>query len=303
MALSKNWTYAKFWREAALGKEYDPTGNLEVARFEIINRAIECVANQFYDLMAIVFMRPVTIVPDTLGRYYVSGASWNASLSQLTATMDTNFGSGDVGKLIVFRVGPLVYDGQVTAFISTTVVTVTGSNLPATNQTVDYVMLVSTTPTGNTIYIGDLKYMRSGQQIRLELESTATQFVKNVSSYEVRTFRASAGENVDRIVWALSGEEILLAKGSNIATYGTFTLRYPGTPINGTLDAQYIDLPDGAPMEIALLKARLLIAELGGPAAPPDADARMKVYIEMLYKTYAGEVSAETVVEKVKALK
>ncbi len=303
MALSKNWTYAKFWREAALGKEYDPTNNLHLARFEIINRSVECTANAFYDLMAIVYMTAVTILPDTTGRYYVSGASWDATLNRLTATMNTSFGSGDVGKVIMFRVGALVYIGQVNAFVSTTVVGVTGSNLPTSNQTVDYVLLAATTPTGNTVYISDLKYMRSGQQIRLELESTATQFVKNVSSYEVRTFRSSAGENIDRVVWALSGEELLLAKGDNLATYGTFTLRYPRTPINGTAETDFIDLPDGAPIEIALMKTRLIIAELGGPPAPADTESRMKAYIEVLYKTYGGEITAETVVEKVKALK
>lgn len=308
MALSRTWTYADFWRSAYVDDGFDPNNAIWIMRHKLMDEAIQFTASLFYDLMGIRYMTDVTIVPDTLGRYSASSTgTYTAATKRITfVNMNTDFGSGDVGKWLVFRVGSLVYACRVTAFIDGDNVTVDGNNLPATDQTVDYVMLVSTPPTGVGNYIvvsiWDLRLMSTGQQIRSFLQSDATTNVDVADVTAIINFRPSADANKHRIAWALSGENLLLAKGASLTTYGTLTLRYPRIPYSWTADTDYIDLPDGAAVNIALLKMKSMVQERLGRTRI-DYSPQLEPLIQSLYRTFGAEASAEILREKLKALK
>jgi hypothetical protein len=308
MALSRNWTYADFWRSAYVDDAFDPNNAVWFLRHKLMDEAIEFTATLFYDLMGIRYLTDVTIVPDTTGRYSASSTgTFTAATKTVTfVNMNTNFGSGDPGKIMMFRVGALVYVCRVTAFVDADNVTVDGNNLPSTNQTIDYILLASTPPTGVGSYIstwiGDLKIMSVGQQIRTFLESSSTVNVDNVDITAVINYRSSADANKNRLVWALSGENILLAKGSSLSTYGTLTLRYPRVPYVWTADTDYIDLPDGAPVNIAILKLKSMVQDRMG-RQKTDYSPQLEGLIQTLYRTFGGEASAEVLREKIKALR
>lgn len=304
MSLSRDWNVQDFVNLALTDLGRDKNDVLYAQRFDLVNKAVSTVSNMFYDLMSQAYMTPITILPSTTGRTYVSGASWNASLQQLTATMNTPFGSGDVGNYVMFSVGAaLVYFGQITAFISGTVVTIQGNNLPTTNQTVSGVLLAATTPTGTILDISTLRLMRTGQPIKLELETTATIQIEAVTSKEVYKFDPSDEGNLNKVIWAYSGDQILLAKGNSLSTFGTFTLRYPRIPNKVALDLDQLDLPDGAAIEIGLLLFKRFIQERSDEAPEPNYHAEMEYYIKSLYRTFGEEVSAESIKERVLALK
>ena len=303
MSLSRDWTALRFFNLILTDLNKTKNDVSYAQRFELMNKAVATTANTFYDLMSNAYMTPITLLPSTVGRTYVSGATWTAATNRLTATMNTSFGSGDVGNLIVFSVGAsLVYVGTITQFISTTVVVVSGSNLPLTDQTVSGVLMPATTPTGQVLDITTLRLMRTGQPIKLELETTATIQLEACTSGEIFKFDTTDPGNANKIVWAYSGDQILLAKGSTLATYGTFTLRYPRIPNALTSDADSIDLPDGAAISISMLLTKSYIAERGQEKSP-DVSAEMEYYIKSMYRTFGQEADAERVKEKVIALK
>lgn len=304
--LSRKYTAQMFFAEVVrdIPDQEALAGLLDFEKYNLINRSVDLIAGLFYSLMSNAYMTPVTILPDTLGRYSASGTgSWTAATRTLTfATMNTSFGSGDVGKVCVFRVGSLVYIAQVESFVSATVITLSaGNNIPTADQTVDYVMLVSTTPTGNIISIADLPIMRLGSPIKLELESTASVTADAVSVSELRTFNSTAPKNVNRIVWAYSGEEILLAKGSSLTTYGTFTMRYPRVPVNVSALTTKVDIPDGPALELAIVKCRMLLANRLAIQVP-DATQTIMALVSALYASFGKEIQMEDMKEKVTAL-
>lgn len=306
MALSRDWTAKKAFDQALIELSLDQNCASYAQRLDLVNRAFSTVANMFYDLMSNAYMTPVTIVPDTIGRYSSSGTgTWTVATSTLVfAGMNTSFGSGDVGKTIAFRVGSLVYLGQVASFVSTTSVTITGMNLPVTNVTVDYVLLVATTPTGNNVSLSTLRFMRTGQPIKLELESTATDTLEATTSQSVFKFDGAPPQNVKKIVWAYSGDELLLAKGDGLTTYGTFTLRYPRVPNKITADTDFIDIPDGAAFEVGFIYLKAMIAKREGKMAMmQNYEADLGSLIKSMYNTFGQEVQAEHIANKVKSLK
>jgi hypothetical protein len=302
--LSLLWDMETFFTEARRDLDVDINSSLYVSRANIIHMGIHTTVSLFYDILANAYMTPVTILPDTTGRYSSSGTGSYAFATRLLtfATMNTSFGSGDVGKYITFRVGALVYSGQISRFVSTTVVEISGHNLPSSNVTVDYVLLASTTPTGNLISIADLPIMRTGNQLRLELESTATKDVLLKSSAELRSWRNDSPMNASQVVWALSGAEILLDKAADLSTYGTFTLRYPRVPMKALANTDKLDISDGAPVEIALIATKKRMGQMLGRQAE-DFSNQLTGLITSLLRVSGAQVSGEIIKEKLIALR
>jgi len=303
MALSKDWTVARFIQHALLELGLDLNNVGYVQRLEIINQAQSAVASMFYDLMANAYLTPITILPDTTGRYANSGTGTftTATGNLLFVDMNTDFGSGDVGKTIIFRVGALVYIGQVSVFVDADNVIVTGHNLPTTNQTVDYVLLAASTPTGNNISVAGLRLMRTAA-VQMVLQSTATETVLPMSEDELMNWQTSAPSNKGSVAWSLTGDLINLRKGDDLSTYGTFTLQYPRVPYNVTLDADFIDLPDGVPIDIAMIKVESLIAKRVPGAKLVDRSAELEGMIRSLYASAGREFTLEIVKDKIRAL-
>lgn len=302
-ALSTKYTVADFWKQAIFDIPEGKASQLpDFTRYELINRVEEVVQGQFADVVAEAYMDYTTMVPDpTAGKYYVSGASWDVDLMQLTATMDTNFTSADVGKFVVFNNGATVYCGTIISRQSNTVVTLQGDNLPAADiVTVTYVLVLNTLPSGDTLDVSSVKLLRYGNQLNLQLRSTLTNTVVNFPREGFPGF-ITTGKNRNTIIWALVGTTLYLKKGDSLSTYGTLTLWYPRLPLTVSADTDNIDLLDGAMIQIGIVVLRNLIARRLD--LPIDTDKeQLRELVVALYNSMKGSVSKEELKSKVEAL-
>lgn len=304
MPLSQDTTALAFFNAAVRDLKLDPN-TLYPERYALVNRAIKTIATLFADILSQSYMEEALLVSDTTGRYSTATGTFTYTTLLLTITMNTSFSSSDVGKLVMFRVGSSVYVGTVTAYVSTTSVTVGGANLPTSDQTVDYAMIVSSTPVGDVAPLVGIRMMRTGPQVKCVLESTSTSRVKNISVEEYRTWSTTTFQNRSMVVWAFSGEKLWLSKGSDVSSYGTLVFRYPRIPIEVRNNTDKIDIADGAATELALLKLKQLMAErINIPIKQliPAFEQQIQVYVVALYRTFGSEISLEISKEKVQAL-
>ena len=302
MALSRRWTVASMMKHVMAQAAVDDT-IAYAQRFELLNLAQQRVVDQFYSLMSHSYMTPVVVTNDTTGKYATAATSAFTVATLLLTVTDQSaaFTSDDIGKLVLFRKTTAIYLGIIDAVPSGTTLTLSGFNLPSTNlATIDEVLICATPPTATYISISGLSIMRIGGQIKMELESTGTTAVEPVSLEAFRNFRTSAAQNRNKIIWVLSGDQILLKKGASLSSYGTLTLRYPRVPINLTADSDYIDLPDGAAtaLMVELLKRELLrrFKQL-----EPNLED-LALLVKNMYNTFATAVQTEEIEHKTQAL-
>lgn len=302
MALSRRWTVASMMKHVMAQAAVDDT-IAYAQRFELLNLAQQRVIDQFYALMSHSYMTPVVVVNDTTAKYATAATSAYTVATTLLAVTDQSaaFDANDIGKLVMFRKTGDVYLGVVDAVPSSTTLTISGFNLPSGNlATIDEVLICPTPPTGTYISLTGLSIMRVGGQIKMELESTATTAVEPLSLEAYRNFRTTAAQNRNKIVWVLSGDQLLLKKGTSLSSYGTLTLRYPRVPINLTADSDYIDLPDGAAtaLMVELLKRELLrrFKQL-----EPNLED-LALLVKNMYNTFATLVQTEEIEQKTQAL-
>lgn len=304
MPLSQDTTALAFFNEAVRDLKLDPN-TLYAERYALCNRAIKTIATLFADILSQSYMEEALLVSDTTGRYSTATGTFTYATSLMTIVMNTSFASSDVGKLVMFRVGSSVYIGYVTAYNSTTSVTVGGANLPTSDQTVAYAMIVSSTPLGDLAPLVGIRMMRTGPQVKCVLESTSTTLVRNISVKEYRTWSSTSFQNRNMIVWAFAGEKLWLGKGSSVTSYGTLSFRYPRIPIVITSNTNKIDIPDGAATELALLKLKQLMAErLNIPIKQliPAFERQIQTYVAALYRKFGSELAMEVIKEKAQAL-
>lgn len=303
MRLSQQWTAEKFMKHVlAQFPSVDWTAYAQ--RFDLINQVQNAVADRFYSLMWQAYVTPAVLVYSTTGKYGASGMSYASSTQTLTATLDTDFEDDDVGKLVVFRYDTAVYVGIIDSITSATSVVLHGDNLPTSPiASLTAVIVAGTAPPShaNAISIGSLPVMRAAQGIRLALESTSTQAVEAISLEELRAFRPSAPANAKKLVWCVSGSELLYELGDSLDTAGTLTLRYPRVPEQVYGDQDYLDLPDGIPIQIALLLLKRIIGiRFAGGAE--DTSREMAELIGNLYQGAGVALQGEEIRKKVEAL-
>ena len=304
MYLSCDWTLIKLYREAA----QDIKGAMSIPSYiwkDLVNRAIQTIAGQFYDLMAQSYMTDV-VVNDATGSRYDAGTGGTYTASTRLVTLNspsTNLSSGDIGKFVVFRIATSIYFGKVFSVPSTSTFVFEGDLYPLSNGAIvnNTLAIISTGVLNDTISLSSLRIMRTGQNITLDIASTATATIKTVSQRELDTFR-TGGQNAKTIVWSLSGDNINLKKGDDLTSYGGLLIRYPRIPYRSILDNDGIDLPDGSAIEIAIIYLRGLIQRRLGNA-PDNNEALMQQHIDSLYKTFGQQASTAVVKEKAIALK
>src|SRR3990167_3375626 len=212
MALSNLMTVADFWREANRDLN-SPPNVLAFEKFHLINRVCQITQGLLADVVSEAYMKDTTAVPSTTGKYGTTG-TFAVATGILTATMNSDFGSGDIGNMIVLRTGANVYIGQISTQTSGTVVVLSGDNLPATDvASFDTITMASTTPTGDTVNIGSLRMLRYGSQVRLQILSTATTQVVVVKIEDFPTWPTAAPQNSNTIIWTLVGKNVQLKRG------------------------------------------------------------------------------------------
>jgi hypothetical protein len=299
MAQSKDVTASNIWHDAV--RDLGTIGDVSrYDRFDLINRAVKTVSGQFYDLMSQSYMTDAVISASTSSVYDTGSTGTYIAATHTLAlqTPSANITTADIGKLVVFRIGSTVYTGTVLSIISTSSFTINSDSYPAGNGTLAMVTILGTS---NTISLANLRIMRTGANIRLELTTTSTATVRVVSQRDYDTFSTTGG-NIKTIVWCFSGDTIKLKKGDGLSSYGTITLHYPRVPDLVTSDASGIDLPDGAAIEIAIIYLRGLIQRrLNFPIE--NNEATIQQLVANMYQTFGQEVSAEVVKDKVLALK
>jgi hypothetical protein len=304
MSLSRDYTAVALWREAVR----DLSDVVDVPHWEkynLINRAVQTIAGQFYDLMAESYMTDTAINYATGGKYDAGTSGTYTSATHLITlnSPSASITSADIEKLVVFRISTTIYVGKVLSIVSTSSFVFDGDLFPSADGTIvnGSLSICSTTVLNDTVSLSSLRIKRTGQNIRIDLASTATNTVKAATQRDLDTFR-TGGSNAKTIVWCLSGDNINLKKGDGLSSYGTMTIHYPRVPYQVTADTDYIDLPDGTPIEIAIIYLRGLIRRrLSMPVE--DNTAIIQRLISNLYQTFGQEVAVEEVKDKAMALK
>ena len=282
MALSRDSTAITLWREATrdLG---DVSGISQFEKYALVNRAVKTISGQFYDLMAISYMTSAYATLVGTAKYETVAAGTYVAATRIL-TMDTPStsldASEDIEKVVMFRIGTAVYLGWIESVVSTNAFVFKSTNYPATNGTPAEVMICGTTLSSSVISLAGLRIMRSGANIRIELESSVDGAnIKFASTREVATFR-NTGINANTIIWALTGDSIVFALGASLAT----------------------DLPDGTPIEISIIYLKGIMQQrMGMPKE--NNEARIEKLVGDMYRTFGQEASAEVIKEKVIALR
>ena len=301
MPLSRNWTANEVFLEAFRDVGYDQNSPIIIERFQLVNRAINRVATEFAGILWPSYMEQADLTVSTTGNFGSSGMSFTFATLRLTATMNSSFASTDIGKTVVFRESATVYQGVITTFVSTTVVVLAGNNLPTADiATVDAVIMVGTRITGDSVSISGIDLLRIGGELKFSLASTSTNYIDAVSVHEIRTFRSGAIANANRIVWAIEGDTLLLARGDSLSNYGTLTLHYPRFPTAVTLDADLVDIPDGAPLSLAILHLSAIIARR--LKIPVNLGTQMRDQVQNIMRSYGLIISSEEIEKRVSAL-
>ena len=306
MPQSSEYTAIRFFRENA-GKVGLPSNNiLWIERFSHINRAIEDSVQLFADVLAPEYMESSVILDDTTGRYSTTTGTFTALTNTITITMNTSFSVSDVGKLMAIRVGSAVYFPIITSYVSATSVVVNGNALPSVDSTIQVALLGATHPAGGTIDLSQLRVMWAGQQVKLDLRSTATRNVDFLTPERLRKFRSASDENKNKIVWSLTGRTMWLDKGANVGTYNVLTLDYPALPEVVITDGQALPINDGPLIGIAGIRLQSILANalvnMGIPAIRQDLRSELMLLVESLYRSMTGTASLETVKQKASAL-
>lgn len=302
MSLSNDYTAGDVWNDAIFDFKDAARQVPDFLRFHIMNRAQNLAQGLVADVVAESYLTDLTPVFDNTFKTGSSGMSYVAATKTLTATMSVAFASTDVGKWVSFHDASNEGGaGTIATYVSATVVTLAGDNLPAADiATVTSIHVVPTTPSGDTLDVSEARILRAGTQQRIKLLSTATNYMKSASDMELQQFYTSAPQNVNVILWNLVGVNIYLKKGSSLSTYGTLTFRYPRLPIQLALDADAMDVLDGSMMQLTICLTKMLIAKRLGVQA--DYTQEIISDVQAIYRQFDREVKLQVISKKLEGL-
>lgn len=257
MALSKSWTLKDFFRRAQMDLGLGPNTKSYQDRVLFTNSAIEATMTPIFPLVARAYFDSASLTPSTTAK--TDMATYSAGQLTLSAVSLT---SADVGKMIVFIDGSSnVYGGIVDGVTSNPLIATVSIVTPPSDGTAGTVYIVATVTT-SPVSLANLRIARIGNPKWAHLESSVVpqKNIKHLPYDEFLGFRASSSSNQDNIVYSVLGELMYLNHGTNITSYGTLVYHYARLPIPVVNDTDYIDVPDGAPCEIALIKLKQIIA-------------------------------------------
>jgi hypothetical protein len=261
--LSKKWSAWALYREALTDLEWVENTELHMMSLAIVNRAVEDVLAQIFPAVFPVYMKSETLALPSGGNHSVSGTgAWVAATKRLVfGAMESSFQDGDVGKMVSFVISSDTYVGVIQSRISVTTVGVDGAFLPTSDGTVSMVIVVPTGITAQSVDISALP-ISNLEAARIILESTAIdQPCEPLSVDKLRNFRSSGLGSKGKIVFAREGNSLLLRRGDDVGSFGTLVLHFPRTSYPAELDADMVDLPDGAAIKLGLLRVKAIIAE------------------------------------------
>jgi hypothetical protein len=121
----------------------------------------------------------------------------------------------------------------------------------------------------------------------------------SISSYI--GFRAGAAQNRNEITFTIQGDNVLFTKGASLSSYGTVTIYYPALPTEVAADSDKVDLPDGTPIAIAILRAKKILADRY-QRPQVDYSEQYSTLLQNLYNAFNINLSKEEISEKVRAI-
>ena len=303
MALSKIWTVQKFYREAAseIGMKNDVA---YIHRFNYINRIQAKIADQFYGFMAQSYITAAVLVVDVVGSVMTTGTGTFTVATRVVSitNLSVSFASTDVGKMVMLWDSSYnVYVGFIEEYLTATTVRITGYNIPTSDITIAGFGMAATSPSDTVVSIATLPVMRTGAQVRMTLESTATKDVRPVAFDKFLLWATSAPQNANAIAYCFSGDDLLLRRGDSLTTWATLTVRYPRIPISVVQDSDYVDLPDGVMIAIAkIMLQQILITEYGGKEE--NWTQKLGAVVGDALRGFGVKMESQEISEKVKAL-
>jgi hypothetical protein len=302
MPLSKDYTVERFVNQVFTDLGIDKNNEAYVTRYSLVNRAQVFTVSLFYDLISRVYMTSAVLNVSGTGKYSVSGSGWwEASISELTfSNISAAFDSDDIGKIAIIRSGSNLYTGIVTGVPTSNAIIISGSGMPVADCTINDFML-STTIVGSSASISSLRIMRVGMNVKLEIDSTQSKYVEPLAMTDFLKWVGTADSNPGKIVWTLEGDNVRFKKSFDIPNVGTLTIKYPRVPIEVTQDSDYLDLPDGAAIELAMIRMKQIISRLL-KIQIPDYSNEVMFIIKSLYQSYGREISFEVTKEKATAM-
>jgi hypothetical protein len=300
-------TAGELWYEATRDVQNE-TANIEhFERNALITFEIRNVGTVLYPYFSSFYERTDVFVPKVISKYLKTGTgTWTAATRRLAGTLNIGFVSEDQESIVIFRIGTGAgaqsYLAHIETVVSSSIAVVKGTQLPVADGTVNAIEVPPTVLGADGIALSYLSMMRTGAQFHIKLESSVTDFIDPMSHDELQRWDSTDRKNQGRIGWTLSGDLILMKKGSDLSTYGTVVLRYPGLPYPVVNDNTDIDLPDGAPQGIALLKLKRRLRERYGSKPMPEYESMMKNQVEMLLGAYGLSANTQEVRKTVEAL-
>jgi hypothetical protein len=300
MAQSKYWTAKSFWHEATRDAgNLDNIGRYE--RFDLITRAVQHIGSTFYDLYSNFYMTEQFCYDTNLSKRETGtgGTYTTATKTLVLNSPSSSITINDIGKLVTFSISTSIYYSYIYSYVSASSFTVLGGVLPSADGTLEDVLILGTTPSGDEISIVDMNVLMNAG-IKIEILTSETATVREVSLKEYDNF-STGGRNKKTIVWCLQGTNIKLKKGSGLSSYGTLTMRFPRIPYSVTLDTDYIDLPDGTPIELGILYLKSLVKQrITGKKEIDEQHARQLV--SSIYTSTSGMVNEEAIKDKITAI-
>jgi len=304
--LSRNYTVKTLFAEA-IWDIREEVYRHEFQALHVVNRAVQVVASQFYSIMINDYMTKAVVVLDEVGKYSTGGDAYYTADTNTILVNDINEDfefPKDLWKSVMFRIGESVYYGLVIDVTTTNTVRIIATDLPASDASIDEFLMPNTMLDDDVINIAGLPIMRTGQRMRMTLHSTAVKrgICDHVSIEEINEFQSDSFKEQGRIVFAPAGEELLLRRAEDVENYGTLTLRFPRIPFRAISEDSYIDLPDGAPIEIAILKTKIILSERLKDVQIPDPREEMVRLVRSLFDTFGFTAELEEIKQKVEAL-
>jgi hypothetical protein len=150
-----------------------------------------------------------------------------------------------------------------------------------------YLTSHTATMSGDTFSIDGLNIMRTGQNVRCSVTSSGASYIEALTLERFLRWRTSAPQNRSKMVWAITGNTVQMKKSST-ASYGTVVFWYPRTPTPLTADSDYLDVPDGPPIELVILKVKDILKERVGIPKVEKPQETQEI-IERLYRTFGME--------------
>lgn len=299
----------QFWYEATRDIA-DETANVIVSdRSEMIDFEVRSVATAMYHLFGNLFERAVIFKKKRRGKYMPSGTgAYVAATRVLTATMNRSFTQDDRECLIIIRKGSGDtadnYQSFIEDVISATVVKLKAGELPTTDQTISSIDMLPTAGTLDAINLSRIDMMRLGAQFQFKLESSITDFIDWLSHDEIIRWNTADRKNQGRIAAYLSGPLVLLKKSDNLSGYGTLVGRYPGYPRRVVDRTDDIDLPEGSPTNIAILRLQRTLRRIytQNPMQAAVFNSDLKNLVEMAHTAYGFSAQSQEVKKTVEAL-